>query len=164
MNPAGDEEFFEAPAVKQQPWGVARGEHLQECKERQTRLAIMTLYNCQLVAILNEGDLQECKERQARLAAMTLDNCQLVTHCRLARWRRFLYILFNSRESTILLLFPCTSSVFFVSVYVASRNQWFFSVLLFQLMTCFFTTVANLIQTLSVSRTPVQNITRSGVP
>ena len=54
MDAAGGEELFEAPAVKQQPWGVARGEHLQECKERQTRLAAMTLDNCQLVTILDK--------------------------------------------------------------------------------------------------------------
>ena len=74
MDAAGGEELFEAPAVKQQPWGVARGEHLQECKERQTWLAAMTLDNCQLVTILNEGDLWVVSYQWPWLGPHALEN------------------------------------------------------------------------------------------
>ena len=78
------------------------------------------------------------------------------------------YISFLTHGRALIFCFFRAPPAYFLCLLVysdvASRNQWFFSVLLFQLMTCFFTTVANLNQTLSVSRTPVQNITRSGVP
>ena len=84
------------------------------------------------------------------------------------RSRRGSYISFLTHGRALFFCFFRAPPAYFLclSVYsdVASLNQWFFSVLLFQLMTCFFITVANLIQTSSVSRTPVQNITRSGVP
>ena len=57
MNSTSGKELPQTFPVKQIRRIVARREHLQECKERQTRLAAMTLDNYQLAAILNERHL-----------------------------------------------------------------------------------------------------------